>query len=85
MLFNSYSSLVPVQIVSGVDLINKDCTKDECILLSVGVSAETLTCRAAKVLELVSSLHVTNLHPALQPVTPPCQIDPVHELTPMYN
>ena len=29
MLFNSYSSLVPVQPVSGV--INKDCTEAECL------------------------------------------------------
>ena len=61
MLFNSYSSLVPVQPVSGV--INKDWTE-----------AETLTCRAVNVQELVSFPHVTNPHPALHPVTHLCQI-----------
>ena len=60
-LFGDYSSLVPIQPVSGV--INKDCTEAECLYSSQCryLSRDTgLQCRAVKVLELVSSPHVTN-------------------------
>ena len=75
MLINSYSSLVPIQPVSIKTVLKLSV----CILSSAGVPVETWTCRAVKVLEIVSSPHVTYPHPALQPVTSPCQIGPVHK------
>ena len=78
ILFNSYSSFVPFNQTQELSI--KTVLKlSVCILPSVGVSAETLTCGAVKELELVNSPHITNPHPALQHVTPLLQIGPVHE------
>ena len=69
--FINYSSLIPVQPVSG--LINKDCTKAVCLYSSQCryLSRDTVLqkCKGTGVLcEL--SLHQL---PALQPVTPSLQ------------
>ena len=78
---NSYTSLVPVQPVSGV--INKDCTEAECLYSSqcwcLSGDTDLQSCEAFEL-----STH-NQPHSASQPVTPLCQIYPVHELTPMNS
>ena len=47
-----------------------------CILSSGSISVEIPSCKPVKVLELASSLNITNSHPALEPRTPPSQLGP---------
>ena len=64
MKFTSYSSLVPVQSVSGV--IRKDCTEVECLYPSQCgyLSSDTDLQSYEGTGALVSSLHVTNPYPS---------------------